>query len=198
MNGAAMLGTLLGCALFASTALAQTGSTDVPIKSFTGEEVGKIEMPALQFKATAADAADYDKYYFFHRAETSFDQAFSDISECDALASGISYYRGTSEPYAGYYAGQYGIGGAIGGAIGAALADAIFGSSERRKVRRINMRNCLGFKGYQRFGLSKELWKKFNFEEGNGREEAETRDAMLLQQTRVASGPKPLQEPLEP
>jgi hypothetical protein len=167
-------------------------------RRFSETDISAIVMPKLAFKADPMDVADYNKYYYFHRSETSFDQAFADITECDALASGISYYRGSSEPYPGFYGSQYGIGGAIGGAIGAALADAIFGSSERRKVRRINMRNCLGFKGYQRYGLSKELWKTFNFEEGNGREEAETRDAMLLQQTRVASGQKPQQEALEP
>lgn len=150
-----------------------------------------IEMPRLDFTPTARDASDYEKYFFFHRADTDFEQAYADITECDALSSGISYYSGDGEPYPGYYATQYGIGGAIGGVLGSVLADAIHGSALRRKVRRINMRNCMGFKGYQRYGLSKELWLEFNFEGGNGRKRDDVREAALLKQAKAASGPQP-------
>jgi hypothetical protein len=80
--------------------------------------------------------------------------------------------------------------------LGSMMADAIFGSSARRKIRRINIRNCMGFKAYQRYGLKKDLWKEFNFEEGNGRKRDDVREAALLQQARVASGPKPTAEDL--
>jgi hypothetical protein len=176
---------------------ATAAGTDAAIRHFTESEVAAIDMPKLAFTPTAEDTGTYDKYYYFHREGTSFDQAFADVNECDALASGISYYRGDSEPYPGYYATQYGMGGVIGGAIGEVLADAIFGSAERRKVRRINMRNCMGFKGYQRYGLNKDLWQAFNFEEGHGREDEATRNAALLKQARVASGDKPKQEAIE-
>lgn len=171
---------------------------NVKEKRFSAAEVAAIATPDLTSSAADGDAADFDKYFYFHRPDTGFDEAFADINECDALASGISYYRASSEPYPGYFANQYGIGGAIGGALGAALADAIFGSAERRKVRRINMRNCMGFKGYQRYGLGKDIWKEFNFEEGGGREDEKIRAASLLQQARVASGPTPLQKAIEP
>ncbi|MGR4891048.1 hypothetical protein ACIPPQ_08475 [Sphingopyxis sp. LARHCG72] len=183
--------------LLAVPGAAMATGPEAAARHFTESEIAAIEMPALAFRPTAQDAGTYDKYYYFHRDATSFDQAFADISECDALASGISYYRGGSEPYPGYYATQYGMGGVIGGVIGEMLADAIFGSSERRKVRRINMRNCMGFKGYVRYGLSKELWETFNFEEGSGREDEATRNAALLKQARVASGEKPQQAAIE-
>ena len=77
------------------------------------------------------------------------------------------------------------------------MADAIFGSGQRRAIRRVNMRNCMGFKGYSRYGLPKEMWQEFNFEEGHGREEEDVRDRMLMQQALVASGPKPKGEVLE-
>lgn len=156
-----------------------------------------IEMPTLVFEPSAGDIATYDKYYYFHRDETDFAEAYTDIKECDSLASGISYYAGKSEPYPGYYASQYGIGGAIGGVIGAMISDAIHGSAARRKVRRINMRNCMGYKGYQRYGLAKQLWSEFNFEEGGGREDEEVRETALLKQARVASGPKPQAKEIE-
>ena len=66
----------------------------------------------------------------------------------------------TPYPYAGTMAG------ALGGAIGSAMASAIFGSAEKRRARRVNMRTCMHFKGYDRFGLPKSVWDGFNFEEG--------------------------------
>ena len=154
-------------------------------------------MPKLAFEPSAGDISAFDKYYYFHRDKIDFAEAYADIRECDALASGISYFAGRSEPYRGYYASQYGIGGAIGGVLGTMLSDAIHGSAARRKVRRINMRNCMGYKGYQRYGLAKDLWLKFNFEEGGGREDEDVREAALLKQARAASGPKPTPKALD-
>jgi hypothetical protein len=176
---------------------AQAIKSEPPMRHFTDAEVAAVKMPALAFRETPEIAADYDKYFYFHRPDTSFDEAFADVMEWDALSSGMNYYRGSSEPYPGYYGGTYGIGGAIGGAIASAMVDAIFGSAERRKMRRNNMRNCMSFKGYDRYGLPRDLWVEFNFEEGNGRKEEDVRLADLQMQARVASGPKPQQKVLE-
>ncbi len=187
---------LWGCALLAlaGSAQAQAIKSEPPVRHFSAEEVAKIAMPDTKFAETPADIETYEKYFFFHRDNTSFDEAYADIKECDALASGIRYYAGSSSAYSG----QYGIGGAIGGALGNVLADAIFGSAKRRQIRRINVRNCMGYKEYQRYGLEKERWQTFNFEEGNGREKDETREPALLKQAKVASGPKPQYKVLEP
>jgi hypothetical protein len=91
-----------------------------------------------------------------------------------------------------------GVGGALGAAIGFAIEDAVFGSAERRKARRLNMRTCMHFKAYDRYGLPKDLWQAFNFEEGNGRAEADVRTRDLMMQALVASGPRPQQEVLAP
>ena len=89
-----------------------------------------------------------------------------------------------------HYMVQYGmagaVGGAVGGMIGAALSDAIYGSAERRRLKRLNLRNCMHFKGYDRSGLSKELWVEFNFEEGNGRKPEAERERAIA--ARVAAG----------
>lgn len=156
----------------------------------------KIVMPDLSVTPTAQDAQDFDKYFYFNRADTSFAQAWADITECDALSSGIAYRAGGSEPYPGYYGSQYGVGGVIGGMIGSALADAIHGSAARREIRRENMRNCMGFKGYLRYGLPKDVWEQFNFEEGNGRKPEDERAMALAQQAVAASGPQPQGEAL--
>jgi hypothetical protein len=150
-----------------------------------------LTMPRLDFAAAADVEEDFDKYFYFHREGTSFAEAYADIRECDALASGSSIYMGGYEPYPGFYGAQYGIGGAIGGAIGSAIADAVFGSAARRQQRRVNLRNCMSFKQYKRYGLPRDLWTEFNFEEGLGRKREPVRLRALALQALVASGPKP-------
>ena len=192
---------LLGLpALFMAASLQAQAVIDnsPPPRHFTEQEIADVPMPELAFDETADDTKDYDKYFYFHRDGTGFDEAYADIIECDALASGFTYYGGASPYMTNYYAIQYGLGGVIGGAIGSALADAIYGSAERRKERRFNLRNCMYFKGYDRFGLRKSLWEEFNFEEGNSKEEPEKRARKLLMQAKVASGPRPQQEVLKP
>lgn len=182
--------------LLPAVANAQAIKGPKPVRHFTAEEVAAVEMPTLDFKESPETAADYDKYFYYHRDATDFDTAFADISECDALASGFSFYAGGDMTMANYYVTQYGIGGAIGASIGSAVADAIFGSAERRRLRRVNLRNCMGFKGYARYGMERELWQQFHFEEGLARVEGDKRTTYLMKQARVASGAKPKGEAL--
>lgn len=177
-------------------ASAQAIKPPAPMRAFTADEVAAVAVPDTAFEATPADIETYDKYFYFHRDGTDFDTAYNDISECDAVSSGINYYAGGDNYMANYYVAQYGLAGAAGSAIGSAIADAVFGSAERRRLRRINMRNCMGFKGYDRYGMEKERWQTFHFEEGFGRLNDEKRDGYLMKQARVASGPKPKGEVL--
>ncbi|MXO58094.1 hypothetical protein GRI89_00850 [Altererythrobacter salegens] len=182
-----------------SAANAQAIKNEPPMRHFTEEEIAAVQMPALDFQATPEIAADYDKYFFFHRANSSFDEAYADITECDALSSGANIYLGASDSSIAAASAQYGMAaGVIGGAIAGAMMDAIFGSAERRKQRRTNMRTCMHFKEYDRYGLEKDLWQSFNFEEGNDRADPEERKRDLLMQARVASASAPNQEVLEP
>ncbi len=154
----------------------------------------KVVRPELAFKATPEIEATYAKYFYFHRADASFTDALADIRECDGFARGLSmgrdYNVAVPYPYAGTLAGG------IGGAIGSALAVAIFGSAELRKQRRVNMRRCMHYKGYQRYGLEKERWQAFNFEEGLSSVKEVDRQRMLAQQALVASSPIPAQKDL--
>lgn len=146
----------------ANHALAQSASPPVVAPAVQIDD-SKITMPKLEFDETPGDINDYDKYYYFVRADTDFKTAYADIQECDGYARGISYRGGAVPDYMLY---QYGVAGAIGGAIASAFDDMISGSAERRRQRRLNMRTCMGFKGYSRFGLQKKIWQSFNFEEG--------------------------------
>lgn len=156
-----------------------------PVSTF---DPAAIPLPDLHFTPTPNAIDNFDKYFFFNRADTDFATAYADLRECDGYARGLSYRTGpTTVPYP--YAGT--IGGIIGGVIGDAMSDAIYGSAERRRLRRTNMRICMGFKGYTAFGLPKEIWEQFNFEEGNAHIEEGQRQRYLQMQARAASGPRP-------
>ncbi len=170
-----------------------------PMRSFTAAEIEAVPMPELAFDASEVKEDDFEKYFYFHRPDTSFDVAYADITECDALTSGLRYYGGAADYAMSSAMAQYGVlAGGVGTMIGSMVGDAIFGSAERRKQRRLNMRNCMFYKGYDRYGLEKDLWQEFNFEEGNSAEKADRRAKKIMMQARVASGPKPQQEALQP
>lgn len=185
-------------ALVPGLAHAQAIKSEPEQRMFTAAEVDAVAMPDLAFTPDPTVAADFDKYFFFHRQGTDFSQAYADITECDSLASGINYYLGADDWALQNAFNQGGLAGGVGGVIGSLMADAIFGSAERRRIKRINLRNCMFYRGYDRYGLEKERWQAFHFEEGLSRENADDREAALLKQARVASGPKPMLEVLEP
>lgn len=156
--------------------------------SLPAEEGVRVSMPKLAFTPTPENVENYDKYYVFHRDGTDLATAYGDIRECDGYASGLRSgigYVQPAYPYAGTMAG------AVGGVAGNLIAAAIFGSAEKRRLRRVNMRTCMNFKGYGRYGLSKELWTAFNFEEGFSGVAKEERERLLRQQALVASSGRP-------
>jgi hypothetical protein len=172
---------------------AQLVNPNTTAKSFTAAEVEKIAIPNLSFTETSADVENYDKYFYFLREKTSFDEAYADIVECDGYSRNLTA-RAPSQPVPYPYAGT--LSGALGGAIGSIIVDKISGSSARRAERRTNMRTCMFFKEYGRFGLPKDVWKAFNFEEGNGKLSDSERAPYLMQQAKAASGKKPQSQDL--
>lgn len=153
-----------------------------------------VEMPVLAFEEDQNDIDNYEKYYFFHREDTDFATALQDLRECDSHARGL--FRGNWYPDMTSTTVMYGVGGLMGGLIGGALSDAIHGSALIRLNRRVNMRRCLNYKGYSRFGIDKGLWEEFNFEEGNTDVAEGDRQQKLAQQALVASGSRPQAEEL--
>ncbi len=193
--------TLLSALLLPLPAVAQAQAIEsgLPIRTFTEAEIEAVEMPDLAYEPDPKIEADFNKYFFFHREDTSFDQAFADISECDALAQGVDVFMNIGNPTVPETFADFGpVGGALSILSGRLMGDAIFGSSERRRVRRLDLRNCMFYKGYDRYGLEKSLWQAFHFEEGFRRENVRNRLVALMKQARVASGPKPPLEVLAP
>lgn len=157
-----------------------------------------LEPPKLDFAANPKLAQDFDKYFYFHRPGTTFAEAHADIRECHALAGGKVAYRGRSEFAEAYTISslipQYGLAGGIGGALGGALVGLIVGGGNGDKVHRINLRNCMGFKGYQRYGLPKDLWEEFNLSPDKSRKNSAARERAFKLQALAASGAQPKQE----
>lgn len=147
-----------------------------------------VEIPDLGFVETPEHIENYDKYFYFVRADTDFATAYADVRECDDYARGLRFFNmGVDVPYP--YAGT--LAGALGGILGSVLSDAISGSAQRRQLRRTNLRTCMGYKGYGRFGLPKAIWVKFNFSEGNSPPSEADRETCLRQQAKIASGAMP-------
>ena len=184
-------GIVLAAALLGAGAAQAQVRTPPPPVAAAAIDPASVPMPNLAFTPDAEAERNYFKYFFFHRADTDFAAAYSDIQECDGYARGLAYRAGgnTYMPVPATMAGA--VGGAIGGAIGNAMADAIFGSGERRMQRRVIMRTCMGFKGYTAFGIAKNLWEEFNFDEGNSSLPEERRHEFLRMQARAATGPRP-------
>lgn len=182
----------LVAAVCAATSTAAQAATPAPAPA--GEaavDAASVPMPNLGFTPDAEIERNYFKYFFFQRDGTDFNVAYADLQECDGYARGLSH-RASGPSYVPVPATMAGaVGGAIGGAIGNVMADAIFGSAERRRQRRINMRTCMGFKGYGTFGLPRNLWTEFNFDEGNSGLPENRRQELLRMQARAASGPRP-------
>lgn len=186
------ISALIASAAILAAPVAQAGEGDAlsaspfgVVKAVPAEEVEALKMPDLAFTATVEDAGNYDKYFYFYRADTAFAVAYADIIECDG------YARGLTSTFKGTYVYSATAAGALGGAIGNAMMAAILIPGELRRMRRVNMRQCMGFKGYQRYGLSKDVWESFNFEEGTGEEKEESRMRALKLQALVASRAAP-------
>lgn len=190
---------VLACLLVTCASMAGAApSPYVPLMSAPPVDPASIAAPDLNFAPTPDMVSRYDKYFYFHRDNTDFATALADIQECDSYARGFADTSGNS----GYMpaiqnqmVAQYGWAGAAGGAIGGLIGGAIAeetASAERRKMRRINLKKCMGFKEYQTYGLPKDLWSKFNFEEGLKPPSDEDRERKFRIQAKIASGPRPL------
>ena len=187
MSRKPVTGLIASLALVASAAGAQDAKPKVDPMTVVPDPA-TVPMPKLDFVSNPLIEADFDKYYFFNRANTSFEEALADLRDCDGFARGLSSgYKYQEAPYPYTYT----MAGAAGGVIANVMIAAIFGSAEKRRLRRVNMRRCMGYRGYARFGLEKDLWQEFNFEEGFSGEGEDKRQAMLAQQAKVASGPRP-------
>lgn len=129
------------------------------------------------------------KYFYFWRADTSYDQAYADFADCyrflpvaqgDALLPMFIAWQGEEaldeKPPV---SNQYGI---VGAALGALVAGPI-----NRRASQSRMRRCMEPRGYQRFPAPKEAWEAII--DGYSQES-------IAVSAVLASGPRPDADPL--
>jgi hypothetical protein len=151
---------------------------------------GKVIIPNLIFMEDAEAAKNFWKYNYFYKPGVSFAVAFEDFREC-RLRSRISGL-GLLKDFVPY--GQSGAGPTaraqlstpyrlVGGVIAGAAIDSMM-----ERNRRFNMRECMGFKGYRQYGLTKKIWSQIN------PDNPILGDAI---QAKIASGVQPATEALQ-
>lgn len=146
-------------------------------------------------RATERDASGFDDYYFFHKPGVRLERAKADLTQC------YSYYANTNlflpapvhVPYGDEPSpangDQYWIfRGHFGGLVGMVLID-IEGDSDKRHWGNINLRRCMMYKGYKRYGTSKSAGKQLA---------AGSMEDVINRYAAIASGPAPAGEAIEP
>ena len=161
-----------------------------------------VEMPALVFEESERTAADYNQFFYFHRADTTFATALADLRACDGFSRDLSREGNSSFAHivegarrggrAGGGALGAPLGGALGGAIGRSIAQGPAEREELRKKYRINIRRCMFLSGYARYGLTERLWKDLAFDIADDDLTEEERQRSLLAQARAASAGLPV------
>ena len=158
-----------------------------------------VPMPDIQFAATGPDQKDFDKYFFFHRQQTDFATAYADIRECDQYVRGLpGAGTGLSNAFSTGMMTQFGMAGGVAGSIIGGIIAAEVAAAEQRKLRRRTLMTCMGFKEYRAYGLPKEKWELFNFEETRAPKDEGQRQYYLQMQAKAASGPQPSTGQIKP
>ncbi|HYE28701.1 MAG TPA: hypothetical protein VEA61_10765 [Allosphingosinicella sp.] len=137
-----------------------------------------------------AEGETFARHVFFHRPGVGMEEARADLAECRSYASSAMLWprEPDSLPPDPKQLPPDVSGGPLGPVVGG-LAFALVEGGERAKIAAANMRKCMGFKGYGRYGLSDALWKQLN---------AGTPEEVLLRQARLASGEAPSGRRLDP
>jgi hypothetical protein len=165
----------------------------------------EVAAQIVAYRPAAEDQGHFNKYFFFHKPGVSLEAASADLQECWGYASGLVLSPGLPShvPPPGSAApaitsrsitnppGLYRPGGIKDFTAGAtsAVVLALIGPAAVRAVGAANLRKCMGFKGYGRYGLSKSLWETLNPKDG---------PRAIALQAEVAAGPAPAQESLVP
>ncbi|MBV7259228.1 hypothetical protein [Erythrobacter crassostreae] len=150
------------------------------------QEMAKAEVPEPppipDLSSPEGKLGDARKYVVFHKADTTYEAALSDVKECAAHSGRlvqrkantfVPWGRDDAGNAVAYDGGQFGL-------VGFAIASIIDGPIER-SIRQSSMIRCMTPRGYVRYRANKDQWQEL-FETGeNGSE--------LL--AAIAAGPVP-------
>ncbi|HEX8062983.1 MAG TPA: hypothetical protein VF535_07180 [Allosphingosinicella sp.] len=146
------------------------------------------ESAFLAYRPAAEET--FARHFFFHRPGVPLDEASADLVECRTYADDAMLWprEPRSLPPDPKTLPPNVSGGPMGPLVGG-LAFSLVAGGERAKIASANLRKCMGFKGYDRYGLPDPLWKQLN---------SGTPDQVLLRLARLASGPAPSGRKLDP
>lgn len=104
------------------------------------------------------------KYFYFHKPDISDEQARADVIECYGYTERLTVPKAgsnptySSVPYGGSTGLNYATAALVSGISGltGAIITGFMDAGGRRAMERTNLRKCFGFKGYQRYELTKE------------------------------------------
>ena len=152
--------------------------------------------PNLDVAQSPGDGARYDEYFYFHKSDVAYTQALADIQECDSYSHEIEPMTNVPDfvPMGGYanpeatsqkaLVNAWFMWGPIGmGIVAGAMEDM------RSGIQHTNLRRCMQWHGYQRYGTSKSALSQLG-ETGAAQTESKLAAA--------ASGPAPQSKALEP
>jgi hypothetical protein len=175
----------------ATVTQAPTEQITVQISSILPDPVA-INVPDLSSARDAKTVKNGWKYFVFHKAGVSYEEAYADFAECYAFlptfAGGgelpLFIPWGQSEtPDTEELKNNGGNFGLVGMAIGALIDGPL-----RRRAYQSRMRRCMEPRGYDRYGIDKDVWQEIS-----GNYSAES----VAVKAKIASGPKLADQPLE-
>lgn len=164
-----------------STADAQT-----VIEPLERPDPATVILPDMTFKATPSDVRRFEDYYYFHKPGVSYERAFADLEQCRVYAAMAQMIPlmptilpigdvpvQTDGPRFGMPS-QFGY-------LGGVLANSLIAAGAEENSIATN-RRCMIYKGYHRYGTSRDLFKKID---SGGDAEKQARKAL------IASGAQP-------
>lgn len=171
----------------------QTPAAPVPANETiaTIPDPASVTVPAITGSRDPKVIKNGAKYYYFWRAETSYEEAYADLADCyrflpmaegnAALLPMFIAWRGTAEERdeTSPATQNYGLVGALIGAL--------IGGSGVQRATQLRLHRCLEPLGYQRFPVPKETWQAIN---------DNFSPASIAVQAKIISSPRPDADPV--
>jgi hypothetical protein len=167
--------------LVASAGAVLALATSLPSLAADGAELATLQLSDLA--APEEELGDERKYWVLHKPGISLEAATADLTFCwRFVPHGVQRRTPTFVPWGqvdatrpvSYDGGQYGL---VGAAIGAIIAGPL-----ERSIRQTRLFRCMVPRGYARYRVTEEMWKRLY------QAEPEVAIATLA---RIASGPSP-------
>ncbi|WP_432767659.1 MAG: hypothetical protein HEQ22_09435 [Sphingopyxis sp.] len=120
-----------------------------------------VVVPDLSGSADPAVVDNGWKYFFYHRAGTSFAEAHADLADCYRFLTPAGWGNVALPrfvPWVERPAGQRYDTNNQAGLVGLAIGGMIEGTLSRRD-RQSKMRRCMEPRGYTRYGVAEEIWE---------------------------------------